>query len=199
MKRLFACAAVLASTGCVSVLPQPVVPEGLYTFGEDAGARVPIRTALIVREPDAPKIFAGKSVASVSPAGAVRIVPGVEWSDTATRLMQTGLLDLLEGEGAAAAVSSRSGASGKHELAWRMADFTLSNGTATVELEVTLLDARTRTPITQASIATQASASDQSAEARIQALGAAARAALRQTAEFVAGNTSGTITVGASD
>ena len=87
--------AMTALTACVSVLPEPEVPDGLYRFGAMTET-YPVETVVAVREPEASRLFGGRVIASEDPAGALRLVRGVEWADSATRLMQVAVLDALD-------------------------------------------------------------------------------------------------------
>lgn len=176
--------AALAAAGCVSVIPTPKAPDGLYTIDVRDTPHVSVAKPVRVREPEAQKLFSGDAVVAIDATGAARLIEGVQWSDSATRLMQIALLDILDGEGAA--VSGRSGASAAYELAWRLSDFSLMGQEARVELELTLLDARTRDALGQTVTSATADARSLAAVDRMAALQAAARAALSSAAEFVA-------------
>ena len=95
--------AACSLAACVSVLPEPKVPQGLYRFA-------PVETvydldaSVIIREPEASRLVAGRAIAAEDSAGALRLVPNVEWTDSSTRLMQMAMLDALEGQGAGRAV-----------------------------------------------------------------------------------------------
>ena len=87
-----ACAALSA---CVSVLPEPEPPEGLYRFGP-MSRQFPVDATVAVREPEASRLFGGRAIAAEDSAGALRFVRGVEWADSATRLMQVASWLLLQ-------------------------------------------------------------------------------------------------------
>ncbi|MCA8901012.1 MAG: membrane integrity-associated transporter subunit PqiC [Hyphomonas sp.] len=175
----------LVMTACVSVLPPPDVPEGLYRFGA-MPAEHSVQSTVLVREPDASRLFGGRAIASEDSTGALRLVRGVEWTDSATRMMQLALLDSLGGEGARAAVSAESGAQADYELSWRLSDFTLAGTNGRCSLEATLVDARTRAVVAQANVSTSASASGSDNPSRAGALIEAGRACVREVGDFVA-------------
>ena len=52
--------AMTALTACVSVLPEPEVPDGLYRFGAMTET-YPVETVVAVREPEASRLFAAWS------------------------------------------------------------------------------------------------------------------------------------------
>ncbi|MEL6258520.1 MAG: ABC-type transport auxiliary lipoprotein family protein [Pseudomonadota bacterium] len=179
-------ATIFVLSGCVSVLPTPETPEGLYTIDVRDAPKVALDEVVLVREPEALRLFAGRNVVSIQDDGGARIVPGVRWGDSATRLMELGLLDLLDGENGAPAVSQRSGSTATYELAWRIADLTVNGAEARVDLDLTLLDARTRDPLAQTVLSRRATVSGDSGQRKIAALQNAAQSALIAASEFTA-------------
>jgi cholesterol transport system auxiliary component len=125
LRRIAITLAAASLASCVSLLPEQKVPEGLYRFGPTETVH-PIDASIIIREPEASRLFGGRAIASEDSSGALRLVPGVEWTDSATRMMQIALLESLGGEGGGVAIGSDTGADADFELAWRMSDFTLS-------------------------------------------------------------------------
>lgn len=184
--------ALIATTGllaaCVSVLPEPKAPEGLYRFGP-MEASYELEASVLVREPDASRLFAGRAIAAEGEDGAMRLLKGVRWSDNATRMMQTALLDTFDGTDGAVAMASGTGAVADYELAWRISDFTLAGGKARCRLEATLLDGRSRKIVDQTIVATEAVAVNKTNAARANALTDAGRACINEVAGFVAGQT----------
>ena len=176
--------AMTALTACVSVLPEPEVPDGLYRFGAMTET-YPVDTVVAVREPEASRLFGGRVIASEDPAGALRLVRGVEWADSATRLMQVAVLDALDDKGAGVAVALEAGAHADYELVWRIEDFTLAGTLARCDLEATLVEADTRKVVAQTNVTSSANAGASSAESRALALAEAGRACAAQVAGFV--------------
>lgn len=177
--------ASVALTACVSFLPEPEAPEGLYRFGP-----MPVHQAVeanvAVREPEASRLFGGRVIASEDAGGALRLVRGVEWADNATRLMQVAMLDALGDGGEGVAVAFESGVLADYELVWRVEDFTLAGTQAHCSLEATLVDARSRKVISQTNVTSSASASGSSNAARALALAEAGRACVGDVSAFVA-------------
>lgn len=177
--------ATAALSACVSVLPEPEAPEGLYRFGP-----MPVHRALAatvsVREPDASRLFGGRAIASEDGSGALRLVRGVEWADSATRLMQVAMLDALSDEGAGVAVAFDSGVSADYELVWRVDDFTLSGTLARCSLEATLIEAGSRRVVAQTNVTASAPADGSANADRAQALAEAGRACVDDVSAFVA-------------
>ena len=101
--------AACSLAACVSVLPEPKVPEGLYRFAPMETV-YDLEDSVIVREPDASRLVAGRAIASEDSSGALRLVPNVEWTDSSTRLMQMAMLDALQGQGAGKAIAPETGA-----------------------------------------------------------------------------------------
>jgi len=177
--------ALVFLAGCVSVLPEPEVPSGLYRLG-DIDASVSISKNLIIREPEGGRVFGGRALASEGDDGALRLIKGVEWAQSASGMLQAGLLDTFGTDGGGVAVAKGIGAPGDLELAWRMSDFTVSGVNASCELELTLLNGRTREPIMQRRIETSALAASEKASDRANALADAAQSCIQETAEVIA-------------
>ena len=173
-----------ALTACVSVLPEPKAPEGLYRFGP-MPAHQALDANVAVREPEASRLFGGRVIASEDAGGALRLVRGVEWADIATRLMQVAMLDALDDNGQGVAVAFESGVLADYELVWRVEDFTLAGTQARCSLEATLLNARSRKVIAQTNVTASVSANGASNEARVLALAEAGRACVGDVSAFV--------------
>ncbi|MEQ8300051.1 MAG: ABC-type transport auxiliary lipoprotein family protein [Hyphomonas sp.] len=185
IRRLVLLLAATSLTACVSVLPEQKAPEGLYRFGPMEALHM-IDASVVVREPEASRLFGGRAIAAEDSSGALRLIKGVEWSDSATRLMQVALLDTLGGDNGGVAVASDTGAPTDYELAWRISDFTLSGTTARCRIEATLLEGRTRKVLAQTNVSTSAVALDGNNAARAKALTDAGRACVSDVAAFVA-------------
>lgn len=184
IRSIFTVAALVALTACVSVIPEPEVPEGLYRFGSMTET-YPVETVVAVREPEASRLFGGRVIASEDGAGALRLVRGVEWADNATRLMQVAVLDALDDTGEGVAVALETGARADFELVWRIEDFTLAGTRARCDLEATLVQATTRKVVAQTNVSSSADAGGSSNAARALALAEAGRACVGQVAGFV--------------
>jgi ABC-type uncharacterized transport system auxiliary subunit len=184
IRSIILAAALVALPACVSVIPEPEVPEGLYRFGAMTET-YPVETVVAVREPEASRLFGGRVIASEDGAGALRLVRGVEWADNATRLMQVAVLDALDDAGAGVAVALETGARADYELVWRIEDFTLAGTLARCDLEATLVEANTRKVVAQTNVSSSANADGSTNVARALALAEAGRACVGQVAGFV--------------
>ena len=170
--------------GCLSVLPEPETPSGLYRLGEIEPSATLTRS-LVVRQPEGGRVYGGKALAAEGADGALRLVRGVEWAEPASRMLQIGLLDAFSPDGGLA-VAKGMGAPADLELAWRMADFSVSGTTARCELELTLLDGRDRIALMQKRVEANAAAQSNKAADRAHALVQAARDCVYQTADIIA-------------
>ena len=170
---------------CVSILPEKKAPEALYRFGPMESMHA-LDASIVIREPEAPRLVGGRAIAAEDRDGALRLVKGVEWTDSATRMMQVALLDTLGGSDGGIAVASDTGAPTDYELAWRISDFTLSGTTARCRIEATLLEGRSRKVLAQTNVSTTAIALDSGNAARAKALTDAGRACVSDVAAFVA-------------
>lgn len=175
---------VLPLSACVSVLPEQKVPEAVFRLHQ-AETRLPLEAIVVVREPDAPRLFGGRSMASQGPDGGLRIVPGVAWADRATRLLQIAMIDSFSAEGQGLAIDDTSGVSAAYELYWRVSDLSLSDGEARCKLQLTLLTGRMREPVTQGNFSTSVQVAGPGQPARAHALSEAAEACVAKGAEFV--------------
>ena len=182
--RLMGIFCTLALSACVSVLPEPEVPNGLYRLG-DIEANATISRTLIVREPEGARIYSGKPMVAVGDDGALRLIRGVEWAQPASRMLQVGLLDSFGTDGGGLALAKATGAPGDLELTWRISEFTVSDTLARCGLELTLLEGRSRKPLAQMSIEASAVASSNKAAERARALVDAARDCVTQSASAI--------------
>lgn len=170
--------------GCVNVLTPQDPPDAYYRIGPMEPMHE-LKASITVREPDASRLFSGRTIAAEDETGALRIVRGVQWTDNATEMMQGALLDSLGGEGAVAALPSTSSGPSQFELNWRMSDFTLYGDTARCRLDATLVQGRSRAIVAQTSVDTTAIALDESNAARAKALTDAGRACVSELASFI--------------
>lgn len=191
IRSLILTAMLVSLAGCVSVLKQPEAPDAYYRIGPMEPAHK-LGATVTIREPEASRIFSGRTIAAEDESGGLRIVRGVQWTDNATEMMQGALLDSLSGEGEFAAQPSDSAGPAQYELNWRISDFTLSGDEARCRLDATLVKGRTRTVVSQTNFATTALALDGSNAARAKALTDAGRACLSDLAAFIVAETAKT-------
>ncbi|MDP1555207.1 MAG: ABC-type transport auxiliary lipoprotein family protein [Hyphomonas sp.] len=188
IRTLILSVALVSLAGCVSVLKQPDPPDAYYRIGPMEPTHR-LNATVTIREPEASRLFSGRTIAAEDETGALRIVRGVQWTDNATEMMQGALLDSFSGEGEYAALPSSSSGPTQFELNWRLSEFTLYGDTARCRLDATLLRGRTRAVISQTSVATTAVALDSSNAARAKALTDAGRACVSSLAAFIAEET----------
>jgi cholesterol transport system auxiliary component len=187
MIRHIAMLALVFSLGaCVSFLPEPETPNALYRFGpSEEVAGLVLDRSVIIRSPEAPRILAGVEIATRDEAGAVRVIKGVEWADRAPRLLQLTLLDMLNGDGQGHALLPESGALADYQLAWRLAEFSLQDRTATASVEYVLIDGKTRRTLSQTMASVNVNARGSSAAERAEAMAEAGRQAVEAGARFL--------------
>lgn len=186
LKVGLAVAGVLGASACVSVLPEQPKPEAVYSLPEPE-TRASLATNVVIREPDAPRLFAGRTVTSQAPDGGLKVVPGVAWADRATRMFQTTLLEAFSHDGQGLAVDDVTGVSGQYELYWRVSKFTLDGTEGVCGLQLTLLDGRSREPVAQNSLEARSPASGKGDLARARALADAGRQCVEEAAQLIAG------------
>ena len=171
-------------SACVSVLPEPQGPDALY--GIDAPqAAVNVDADIIIREPDAPSLLAGKAVVSEDPTGAMRLVRDVEWSDRATRLMQRALLDAISPTGEGVALANTSASLARFELSWRLVDFQLLGSTGVCRIRATVFEINNGTTAAQTIVEAERPARSDDNVDRIRALSEAGTACVASVAGFL--------------
>lgn len=185
IRPLILAVAALSLGACASVIPQRDPADALYRLSPLDPA-YKLSASVTVREPEASRLLAGRSMAAEDDTGAMRYVRSVQWTDRSTSLMQEALLDLLGGEGSNVALPAQAGALTDYEFSWRISDLTLKGDTARCRLEGTILKGQERTVFRQAAIATSANARGSSDAARAEALVEAGQACAREAAGFIA-------------
>ncbi|MEO9968259.1 MAG: ABC-type transport auxiliary lipoprotein family protein [Hyphomonadaceae bacterium] len=179
---------VLALGACVSFLPEPEAPTGLYRLGPvNEVSGLELDQNVLIRQPDAARVLSGVEIVALGRDGAVRIVNGVEWADRAPRLLQLNMLDVLNGDGQGHALLPESGAKADYQLSWRLADFSLTDRTATARIEFVLIDGKTRKPLAQETVSIESVAENGSDGARAEAMADAGRRAVEAGARFLVG------------
>jgi ABC-type uncharacterized transport system auxiliary subunit len=184
IRFLMMSASLAVLSGCVSVLPTPEAPEAYYRIGPMQPMHE-LKATVRIREPEASRLFSGRTIAAEDDTGALRVVRGVQWTDNATEMMLGGLLDALNGEGEFAALPYGASGPAKYEVTWRMSEFTLYGETARCRLDAALLTGRARAVISQTTVSTTAVALDSSNASRAKALTDAGRACISELASFI--------------
>lgn len=185
IRTLMIAAGLVSLAACVNVIERAEPPEAYYRIGPMQPMHR-LQATITIREPEASRLFSGRAIAAEDGNGGLRIVRGVQWTDNATQMMQTALLDSLGGEGQFAAMSADASGPAEFELAWRVSEFTLYGETARCRLDATLLKGRRRAVVAQTSLATSAIALDATNAARAKALTDAGRACISEMASFIA-------------
>lgn len=188
MNRSIAAAlSMVMLSACVSLVPEPETPNALYRLGPvEADQTLMLNRSVLVRQPEALRVFSGVDIVARDEGGAIRLVQGAEWADRAPRLMQLTLLDYLGSQGGSAAVLPETGARADYELSWRISEFALEGRTAIARAELTLLDGRTRKPVQQKTVSSQIEARDNEMASRASALAEAGRDIVRKSGKFLA-------------
>jgi len=146
----------LLLAGCVSVLPEPVVPDALFRFQADKAALnntpISLPVGVTIYEPEGSALLLGRSVVFENANGELKVIGNAQWSDPASRLFQSLLINRLSDRNNGAEgqfVTDRSGARTPVELKWRVRDFVIHEGEARCSVRVTLLGARNRVIVSQ--------------------------------------------------
>lgn len=183
---VMAAVSMCALSACVNVLPEEPRPEAVFRLA-DAETTIAAPALLVVREPEAPRLFAGRQIAAEGENEGLRVVRGIAWADRATLLFQVSLVDSFDESGAGYAVDDAAGISGDYELYWRITDFSLKRDEGVCRLRLTLMDGASRTPVAQGNATGRVMAEGAGPQARARALSRAGRACVSEAAQFVAG------------
>ena len=171
-------------TGCLSVLPEPVAPDALYSV-EAKTSLSGLQHDVIIREPEAARLMAGQGMVSRGADSGLRMVSGVEWSGPATREIQLAMIDSFKTGEPGNAVPPELGILAQYELASRVSELHLQGETAVCEMVVSLIATQDRSLIAHTEIAAQQTATSRSSADRAVALKQAASSCAAQASAFV--------------
>lgn len=182
-------AAALATSGCVSILPEPMIPSALVSLpAERAKAPAkPLLADVAVFPPESSRAFAGADIAVRSDQELIYL-GDVRWSDAAPQLLQGAVVNSLsQAQGPGRAVLGQLGAEVDYDVRWRIVDLSAGRETAPVrvEVQVSIMDAHTRRPIAQKSFSASGSPSDRAPRVRAATLAVAAQQVADEVAVFV--------------
>jgi cholesterol transport system auxiliary component len=182
-------AATLAASGCVSILPEPMIPSALVSLpAERATAPTrPLLADVAVYPPESSRAFAGADIAVRSDQELIYLAD-VRWSDAAPQLLQGAVVNALsQAQGPGRAVLGQLGAEVDYDVRWRIVDLSAGRETLPVhvEVQVSIMDADSRRPIAQKSFSAEADPADRAPRARAAALAIAAQQVADQVAAFV--------------
>ncbi len=147
---------VLLLAGCVSVLPEQVVPDALYRLNSpvETSSLTPVSLpySVTVFEPEGSSLLLGRSVVFEDDRGALSVISFAQWSDPASRQLQSLLIDRLSVRKAGdngLIIGDKLGAFTETDLKWRVTDFVVRDKEAHVSMQVALLTARSRRVLAQ--------------------------------------------------
>lgn len=143
MKRFLGLTALcVAAAGCVSVLPEQVVPKGLYRLSSasepesfDVGGQ--LSESVTIFEPTGSDLLLGKAIVFEDETGALSLIGAAKWSETLSRQLQSTLIDSLSAgseEAGGYALNDRFGATTPFELQWEVKDLVIRSDEAVVSL-----------------------------------------------------------------
>lgn len=182
-------AAALATSGCVSILPEPMIPSALVSLpAERAKAPTsPLLADVAVFPPESSRAFAGADIA-VRTDQELIYLGDVRWSDAAPQLLQGAVVNSLsQAQGPGRAVLGQLGAEVDYDVRWRIVDLSAGRETlpVRVEVQVSIMDADNRRPVAQKSFSAEGDPTDRAPRARAAALAIAAQQVADQVAAFV--------------
>ena len=119
----------IALAGCVSVLPEPVVPDSLYRFSSaDTFSNVsPVHlpASVFVRQPEGATLLLGKNIIFEDEDGGLSLLSSAQWSSSAGSMIQYALLDRLSAgtsSDSAMALGDWVSARADYNLQWHVRD-----------------------------------------------------------------------------
>lgn len=182
--------AAFATTGCVSVLPTPIVPSALISLPADRAVAPtdPLQADVGVFFPESSRAFASADIA-VRDNQELIYLSDVRWADTGPALLQGAVVNsLTKAGGPGRAAPGQLGAQTDYDLRWRLVDMSVSKGAGPVRIEVqaSLMDSGTRRMIAQQTFSAEGSPSEASARSRAAALALVAQKVSDDVAAFVA-------------
>ncbi len=180
----------LALGGCLSVLPEPVIPAALIALPADRAQTPsdPLRADVAVYPPDSSRAYSGVDIA-VRKDQEMVYLGNVRWVDTAPRLLQGAVVDALSAAGGnGRAAPAQLGARTDYDVRWRIVDLSTSReaGAVHAEVEVSILDSATRRMIAQAPFKAEGLPRSREPRDRAAAMAIAAQSVANQVAAFVA-------------
>lgn len=181
--------AAFTTTGCVSVLPTPIIPSALISLPADRAVAPadPLQADVGVFFPESSRAFASADIA-VRDAQELIYLSDVRWADTAPALLQGAVVNsLTKAGGPGRAAPGQLGAETDYDLRWRVVDMSVSKGAGPVRIEVqaSLMDSGTRRMIAQQTFTAEGSPSEATARARAAALAIVAQKVSDDVAAFV--------------
>ena len=195
---LFAAALVSTSglVGCVSVLPEPIIPSALIALPAERATAPssPLLADVAVYPPESSRAFAGADIA-VRQDQELVYLGDVRWSDNAPSLLQGAVVNALtKASGPGRAAPSGLGADVDYDVRWRIVDLSTGRESSPVrvEVQVSLVDSLDRRMVAQETFAAEGSPTDRAPRARAAALALAAQQVADQVAAFVVSNVKGT-------
>lgn len=180
----------LSLAACVSVLPEPVIPDALIALpAERAQApQTPLAADVNVFTPDASRAFSGSDIA-VRNNHELVYLGDVRWVDAAPRLLQGAVVDALSRAGGdGRANPAQVGARADYDVRWRIVDLSVGRETApvSVSVEANLVESRTRRVVAQQRFEASGTPATRAPRDRAAALALAAQTVADQVASFVA-------------
>lgn len=184
VKKPLLAAIMISLGGCVSVLPDPGTPDVLYDI--DPAEQRALSAHIIVRQPDAPSLYAGQALVSEDETGALRLLPSAEWAGSMTRQLQLALVDSFAPSADGTAMLPEAGTFAPYELSVRVIALNLRGRNAMCETRATVIQQNGRLITAQQLISETVTASDDTSLTRARALKSAAEACVASIAAFAA-------------
>jgi ABC-type uncharacterized transport system auxiliary subunit len=185
----FAALGAASLSGCVSVLPEPVVPDALISLPAERAMApsAPLKADVNVFPPDASVAFAGLDIA-VRDQQEIVYLTSMKWSDTPARLLQSAVVNALSaGQGPGRASSAQLGVRSDYDVRWRLIDLSVSKGAgpAVAAAQVSVASSKDRRIIAQKTIRAEAPSASAKPRDRAAALAVASQSLADQIAAFV--------------
>jgi ABC-type uncharacterized transport system auxiliary subunit len=182
----------LSLGGCVSLLPQAPPAPRLFTIAPDQGlapAAALGDVVIAVARPNAPRSLSGRDIAWRRGAE-LAFIDNAAWDGSAPELLHSLLIDTLDRRaGARAIVRVADGSRADFEIRWELVRFEIEETdrvqSARIELTARLLGADARDVRATRRFVAQAPLADRSTSDAAEGLGAVARDAMAQIADWL--------------
>lgn len=186
----------IALSACVSILPEPVIPDALYAI-EARETPLPLAANVVVREAEAPKASAGQAIVSEDASGALRLLPSVEWAGPATRQFQLAVVNSFAG-GEGAAVLPEAGIAAPYEVSLRVQYLGLRGDRAVCRVSTQLVHTRRRALVGNDVVSVDVASTDGSTAARGAAMKSVTEQCISDISETIAAQVTAAILLDAN-
>jgi len=190
-RHFIACTALLALSGCVSLLPEPAPAPRLFVLEADeisSQAGPTLNAVLGVSSPLGARVYLSPNMAWRS-GDEIAFIAGAQWSLRADESLRALVIETANAQGRVRAAIRAGEARSDYEMRWEVRHFEIVEGErmhARFAADVFIMGANTREILASRTIESEAPLSARSASLSAQALTQAAREGATMIATFAA-------------